>query len=159
MDILLERDVGGGVTHGEDADQEPRNGDQRRTDPDDGAGSEAAGESAGGESGGCDAQVTGRLVQPERQAAAPGPGQVDLHHDGHRPGEPLVDAEQQVGADDVPPRGGKANEERDRQRHQPADHQQALTADPFREVAGGEVGKCLRSAERDDEGEDRRARA
>ena len=55
---------------------------------------------------GGDAEVAGRLVQAEREAASGRAGEVDLHHDGHRPGQPLVDAEQHVGGDDEPPADG-----------------------------------------------------
>ena len=81
--LLLEGDVGARVAHGEDADQQTRDGDQRGADPDDGARREAGGERAGGEGGRGDAEVAGRLVEAEREAAAARAGEVDLHHHGH----------------------------------------------------------------------------
>jgi hypothetical protein len=111
------------VAHSEHADQQPHRSDQRRTDPDDRQRRVAGGKHAGEEGGGGDAQVAGRFVQSEREPAPPRPGQVDLHHHRHRPGEPLVDAEQQVGGDDEPPRGREPDQQRHRKRHQPADHE------------------------------------
>src|SRR5262249_48149285 len=93
------------------------------------------------------------------EAAAARSREVDLHHDGHRPGEPLVDAEQQVGGDDEPPGGREPDQQWHRQRHQPADHEQPLASDSFRQVAGGQVRERLGDAEGDHEGEDRGARA
>jgi hypothetical protein len=86
---------------------------------------------AGEECGGRDAEVAGRLVQAECEPAPPRPGEIDLHHHGHRPGEPLVDAEQQVGGDDEPPRWGNPDQQRHWQRHQPADHEQPFAPDPI----------------------------
>ena len=152
------RDVRAGVADEDDADQQTGRCDQGGADPDDRARREAGGKRARRERGRGDAEVAGGLVQPERETASARPGEIDLHHDGHRPGEPLVDAEQQVGGDDEPPGRREPDQQRHRQRDQPADHKQSLAADPFREVAGGEVGQRLRGAEGDHEGEDRRAR-
>ena len=102
------------VAHSEHAGEKTDGGDQRRADPDDGPGRVVDSENAGDERGGGDAQVAGRLVEPERQASPVRTGQIDLHHHGHRPGEPLVDAEQQVGSDDEPPRRGEPDQQRHR---------------------------------------------
>jgi hypothetical protein len=101
-----------------------------------------------------DAAVAGRLVQPEREAAAPGADEVDLHHHGHRPGEALVDAEQDVGGDDPAPARGERDQERHRQRHGPAGDQQPPPPDPLGQRPGAEVGQRLDQPEGDDEGED-----
>ena len=105
-----------------------------------------------------DAAVAGRLVEPEGQAAALWADEVDLHDDGHRPGQPLVDAEQGVGGDDP----GPARRDRDQQRHgqrdRPAEDQQPSAPEPLGADPGGEVGERLGEAEGDDERQDRRAR-
>jgi hypothetical protein len=121
--LLLERDLRTRVTHREHAKQQTHRSDQRRTDPDDRQRRIAGGKRAGQEGGGGDAQVAGRFVQPEREPAPPRPGQVDFHHYRHRPGQPLIDAEQQVRRDDEAPRGRQPDQQRYRQRHQPADHE------------------------------------
>ena len=90
------------------------------TDPDDRARREARCEHAGREGRGGDAEVAGRLVQTEREPAPLRPGQVDLHHDGHRPGEALVDAEQEVRGDDEPPGRCERDQQRDRQGDEPS---------------------------------------
>ena len=137
--LLLERDVRAGVAHREHADQQARHRDQRRADPDDGARRVARGERAGGEGGDGDAEVAGGFVEAEREPAPARAGQVDLHHDRHRPGEPLVDAEQHVGGDDEPPGGGEPDQQRHRQRDQPAERRAAVcvrTARPDRRRRG-----------------------
>ena len=153
---LLEGDVWGGVAHREHADQQAGHRDQRRADPDDGAWGVAGGERAGGEGGGGDAEVAGGLVEAERQPAPAWAGQIDLHHDRHRPGESLVDAEQQVGGDDEPPCGREPDQQRHRQRDEPAGDQEPFASEPLGQIAGGEVGERLGRAKGDDEGEDRR---
>src|SRR5690349_11236815 len=50
-----------------------------------------------------DSSVASELVQPHREAPALRSHEVDLHDDGHRPREPLVDAEERVRPDDPPP--------------------------------------------------------
>ena len=155
---LLEGDVRGRVADEEDRQHQPGGGDQGRADPDHRARSVGRCERAAGEGGDRDAEVAGRLVQPEGEAAAGRPGEVDLHDDGHGPGEALVDAEQDVGRDDEAPRRREADEQRHRQRHEPAEHEQPLAADAVGERAGPEVGDGLREAEGDDEGQDRGGR-
>ena len=105
-----------------------------------------------------DAAVARRLVKAERQAAPPGPDEVDLHHHGHRPGEALVDAEQEVGGDDPAPARGHGDQQRNRQGGRPAGDQEPAPPDPLGEGAGAEVGERLGQPEGDDEGEDRARR-
>ena len=136
----------------------PSGGDDGAADPDEGAWCDRGGEQAGEKRRGGDAEVAGRFVEAEREAAAPGADEVDLHHDGHRPGEPLAGAEEQVCDDDEPPAGCDADQERHGQCEQPAEHEQALAAGAVGERARSEVRERLRQAEGDDEGEDRRLR-
>ena len=119
----------------------------------------AGGESAGGEGGGGDAEVAGGLVEAERQAAPGRAGQVDLHHHGHRPGQALIHTKKEIGGDDEAPAGGEANQDRYRQCHQPADHEQAFAAHAFGEATGCEIGDRLGGTERKHEGQDGGARA
>jgi len=88
------------------ADEKTDCDDQRRADPDDRSRRVADGKKAGGEGGRRNAEVAGGFVEAEREPAPARAGQVDLHDHGHRPGEPLIDAQQQVGGDDEPPGGG-----------------------------------------------------
>ena len=76
-----------------------------------------------------DAAVAGRLVEAEREAAALGTDEVDLHHDRHRPRQALVDAEQDVGGDDPAPARGDGDQQRDGQRDRPAGDQQPPAAE------------------------------
>ena len=157
--LLLEGDLRGGIAHCKHADQQPDDDDQRRADPDDRAGRVTDREGAGDKGGGGDAEVAGRLVESERKTAPARAGQIDLHHHRHRPGEPLVDAEQEVGGDDEPPGRGETDQQRHRQRHEPADHEQPFASQPLGQLAGGEVRERLGGAEGNDEGENRRGRA
>src|SRR5579884_4008345 len=56
-------------------------------------------------------------------APALGADQVDLHDHRGGPGQPLVDAEQDVGEDDPAPPGPEGEEERDRDADEPAGDQ------------------------------------
>ena len=53
------------------------------------------------------ADITGELVQPDDEAALVGPREVELGRLRHRPGQALVDAEQDGGEDDPGPTGRK----------------------------------------------------
>jgi hypothetical protein len=108
---------------------------------------------AGGERGDGDGAVAGGLVEAHGEAAACGADEVDLHDDGGRPGEPLVDAEQDVGEHHPAPRGRPHQQERDGDADEPAGDQHGLAAVPVREGAGEEVGGGLDDAERGDERE------
>ena len=105
-----------------------------------------------------DAAVAGRLVEPESQASALGADEVDLHDDGHRPGKPLVDAEQGVGGDDPGPARGDRDQQRYGQGERPAEDQQPSAPEPLGSDPCGEVGERLGEAEGDDERQNRRAR-
>ena len=83
---------------------------------------------AGEERGQADGQIAGEFVQADGEAARLRADEVDLHDHRHRPGEPLVDAEQRVGGDDPSPARPPADHERDRQPDQPADDQHRLAA-------------------------------
>jgi hypothetical protein len=157
--LLLVRHVWAGVADCPEADDQRDARDRRRADPDDGARGIGRGQDPADESGEREPQIAGGLVQAQREPAPAGAGEVDLHHDRHRPGEALVHAEQHVGGDDEPPGGSQPDQQRHRQRDQPADDEETLPADPLGDVAGGEVRERLGEAERDDEGEDRRVRA
>ena len=126
--------------------------------PDERARSEGGSERAGDEGRECNAQVAGRLVQTQREPTAPRADEIDLHHDGHRPGESLVGAEEEVRNDDPAPAGRERDQERHGQSKQPADDEEALTPDAVGEPAGGEVRERLGDPEGDDEAEDRALR-
>jgi hypothetical protein len=102
--------------------------------------------------------VAGGLVQSEGESAPLRADEVDLHHDGHRPGEPLVYAEQRVRGDDPAPVGRDRDQQRHGQRERPSAHQQAPPSEPLRECPGAEVGERLGEPERDDERQHRCAR-
>src|SRR5579863_6596695 len=48
-------------------------------------------------------EVTGELVEADREAARLGPHQIDLHDHRHRPGKTLINTEQNVGRYDPTP--------------------------------------------------------
>jgi hypothetical protein len=104
------------------------------------------------------AAVAGGFVQPEREPAAPRADQVDLHDHRHRPGKPLIHAEQQIGGDDPGPARRKRDQERHRQRQRPAQDQQPAAAEALGAHAGTQVRERLGEPEGDDEREHRGAR-
>ena len=61
------------------------------------------GDEPGEQRGQRDRAIAGRFVESHRQAAALGTDQVDFHDHRRRPGEALVDAEEEVGDDDPAP--------------------------------------------------------
>src|SRR5690606_22670477 len=61
-----------------------------------GAEAVAGGEVAGEQCGDADGGVSGGLVESGGESAPGGPDEVDLHVDGHRPRQALVEAEQDV---------------------------------------------------------------
>jgi hypothetical protein len=154
---LLEGDVGAGVADEQHTEQEPDHRDARSGDGEHVAGRKLGCEPAAQPRCQGDSAVAGGLVQPQREAAPLRPDEVDLHHDRHRPGEALVDAEQDVGGDDPGPARGRRDQQRDRQRHRPAGDQQSPPPDPLRQRPGEEVGQRLDQPEGDDEGEHRDA--
>ena len=88
-------------------------GDRSAGDDEHVAGGELRCQPAAQPGGEGDAAVAGGLVEPEREAASARADEVDLHHDGHRPREALVDAEQDVGGDDPRPARRRRDQERD----------------------------------------------
>jgi hypothetical protein len=140
---LLERDVGGGVAHEEDGDQEGGDGDDGADDDEHVAGRELGGEPASQPGGQRDAAVAGRFVETEGQAAPARSDEVDLHDDGHGPGQPLVDAEQDVRGHDPAPAGRHGDQDWDREGKRPAGYQQPPPAGALRERPGAEVGERL----------------
>jgi hypothetical protein len=108
------------------------------------------GQSAGRCRGGGDGEIAGGLVESHGQAAAGRSNEVDLHDDGGGPGQALVDAEQDVGGDDPPPRGCPDQQQRDRQADQPPGNEDGFAAVPVRQGTGGQVRRGLGDAERDD---------
>ena len=157
MRELLVRHVRSGVADCIDADQDSCYGDRCCSDPDDRARCIARREGACSEGGGRDPQIPSSFVQSECESAPARAGEVDLHHDGHRPSQTLVDAEQEIRDDDEPPRHGKPDQDGHRQCDQPADHEQSFAADALGEVASGEIGERLGGTERHDEGKNRGA--
>lgn len=75
-----------------------------------------AGDPAGHPRSERDGAVAGSLVEAHGQAPAFGAGKVDLHDDGQRPRQTLVDAEQHVGEQHPPP-GGRPQSPRRFQHH------------------------------------------
>ena len=105
-------------------------------DPDDRPGPIAGGQHAAREGGRGDAEVPGRFVETERQATPAWPGEIDLHDDRHRPGEPLARAEEDIGEDNHAPRACEADQQRDRQREQPACNKDSPSTEPAGDCAG-----------------------
>ena len=111
------------------------------------------GEVAGRQSGGGDGGVSGGLVEAHRQAAPGRADEVDLHHHGGRPGQPLADAEQDVGEDDPAPGRRPDQQQRDRDGDEPAGDQDRFAAEPVGPGSGEVVGGGLGQAEDEDEGQ------
>ena len=111
----------------------------------------AGGEVAGDHSGDGDRAVAGGLVESHRQAALAGADEVDLHDDGGRPGEALVDAEQHVGEDHPSPRRRPDQQQRNGDGDEPAGDQHGFAAEAVGPGAGEEVGGGLGDAEGDDD--------
>jgi len=85
-----------------------------------------SGEVAGQECRHADREIAGELVEADRQAARFRSDEINLHDHRHRPGEPLIDAEQGVGGDHPFPAWRPHEHERDGQTEQPTEHQHAL---------------------------------
>ena len=133
---LLERDVRGRVAHEEQRHRKAEDRDRSAAGDQDVARNELARKPAAGGGGERNPAVAGGLVQAEREAAALGADEIDLHHHRHRPGESLVDAEEDVGDDDPSPARGDGDQERNRQGGSPADDQQTPPPDAFGEDPG-----------------------
>ena len=100
-----------------------------------------------------DRAVAGGLVDPGRQAPPDGTDEVDLHDHGHRPGESLVHAEQQVGRDHPRPGWGEDDQKRHRQTDEPTGDEDRFATESVGERASGKVHGRLGQPERHDEGE------
>lgn len=77
-----------------------------------------------------DGGVAGGVVQAGGEAASGRADEVDLHIDGHRPGQALVQAEQDVGGDDPAPGRCVGGGEGGGDAEQPADHEELLATEP-----------------------------
>jgi hypothetical protein len=152
---LLARDVRARVAYEEERERRAECRDRSSTDPDQRPRSEAGGECPGREGGDGDAEVARRLVEAEGQPPTARSDEVDLHHHRHRPGEPLVGAQEQVRPDDPAPARRERDQDGDGQCQRPTEHEQALAPDPVGQPARRQVRERLRDAEGDDEGENR----
>jgi hypothetical protein len=101
--------------------------------------------------GDADGEIAGKLIQADGKTARFGPDEIDLHDDGHRPGKPLIDAEQGVGGDDPAPAGRPHDHERNREPEEPTEDENTLAAPDIGELPGDQVGKRLDDSEADDE--------
>ncbi len=113
------------------------------------------GDVAGGERGDGDGAVAGGFVEAHRESAPGGADEVDLHDHRRRPGEALVDAEQDVGEDHPSPSRRPDQQQRDREGDDPPGDQHRLAAVAVGQGAGEEVRRRLDGAEGDDERERR----
>lgn len=118
-----------------------------------GAQSVLFGEHPGQERGDRDCSVACGLVQSHGQSALTGADQVDLHHHCGRPGQALVDAEQNVGEDDPAPGRCPDDQQRHGKGEQPSGDEDGFAAEPIGERASEVVGSRLGDAERCDVGE------
>jgi hypothetical protein len=157
--ILLEADVIDRVADEDDRRDERGDRDACRPGDEHVARSDLGGEPSAERGGHRDTAVPGGLVEAEGKAAPLRADEVDLHHYGHRPGEALVDAEEEVGGDDPGPARGYGDEHRHRQRDHPARDQQTSATEARGEPSGAEVGERLRKPEGDDERQHRGGRA
>lgn len=86
-----------GLTHGEAGQRDGEGGVRQAQQERCRTESVLCGQPARGHRGQRHRAIAGGLIESHRQAALLGPDEVDLHDDRRRPGEPLVDAEQDVG--------------------------------------------------------------
>ena len=102
-----------------------------------------------------DGTVAGRFVETHGEPPAGRPGEVDLHDDRGRPGEPLVDAQEDVR--EHHPRPGRRPDEEKRHRHpdEPAGDEDGLAAEAIGQRSCDEVRRCLHRTEGEDEAERR----
>ena len=161
VQCVVGRDVGGGfvagvvlgLAHEQGGESEAETGERDAEEERLGSQSVLLGDVTGRECGEGDGAVAGGFVESHREAAAGGPDEVDLHDDRRRPGESLVDAEQDVGEDDPAPTRCEHQDERDGHGDDPAGDEDGFASDSIREGSGEEVGRGFHGAERDDEGE------
>ena len=90
--------------------------------------------------------VAGKFIQAHCEPAPLGPCEVNLHDDGGRPSETLAHAQEHVGDQDPVPRRRPHENERDRNRDEPAAHQNGLPTHGVREATGEIVGDRLYDA-------------
>ena len=112
------------------------------------------GDEPSGQRGQGDGAVAGRLVEAHRESAPDRADQVDLHDHRARPGQALVDAEQNVGDDDPAPLRCPDEQQRHREPEQPASDENRLAAVAVRQRTRGEIGNGLGHAECQDERQD-----
>ena len=98
-----------------------------------------------------DGTVAGGFVEPHRQAALRGSGEVDLHDHRGGPGHALAHAEQHVGDQDPTPRGRGHQQQRDGHGDQPTGDENRFAPEAVAQRARDEVSDGLRGTERDDE--------
>src|SRR6266540_2864592 len=111
------------------------------------------GQGPGGHGGAGERGVAGGFVESHREATASRADQVDLHDDGGGPGQPLVDAEQDVRGDDPAPGRCPDQQERYRDGDEPAGEQDGFAAVAVGQGAGEEVDGGLGGAEGEDVGQ------
>src|SRR5215472_804550 len=99
-------------------------------------------------------KVASEFIEANSQTARFGAYQIDLHDNGHRPCEALIDAEQRVGSNNPFPTWCPHHHERHRQSEQPADNEHALPAPNVGKMAGHKIGKRLDDAKTDNERDD-----
>ena len=98
-----------------------------------------------------DGDVARSLVQAEREPAVPRTDEVDLHQDGGRPRQALVDPEQDIRGDDPRPIRGQDQHERDRNPDEPACNEDGLPPDAIGQRSCDEIRDGLGQAECDQE--------
>lgn len=94
MLVGFEAGMAPGLAHQHCTDAEPdrcvAQAEEERCGPQ----SVVGGEIPGDDGGHRDGAVSGGFVEPHRQAALPRAHEVDFHHHGGRPGEPLAESQQ-----------------------------------------------------------------
>ena len=98
-----------------------------------------------------DGDIARRLVQAKGEPAVPRTDEVDLHQDGGRPRQALVDPEEDVRGDDPGPVRRQDQHERDRHPDEPAGNENGLPPDAIGQRSGDEIRDGLGQAECDQE--------
>ncbi len=106
--------VPAGLTHKEDGESETQDGEGNARIERDRSQAVACRQVAGQKGGERDRNATGKFIQPHGEAALFRSNQVDLHDDGRRPAQTLIDAEEHVREDHPAPTGRENEEKRDR---------------------------------------------
>jgi hypothetical protein len=81
-----------------------------------------------------------------------GAGDVDLAGNRHRPGKPLIDAEQNIGRDDPIPGRAVEDHKGDGNGGKPAPEQHLAPPDPLRKAPGDKIYRAFDKAKANDEG-------